>query len=176
MRLLGAVLAGGQSRRFGSDKALALLEGRPLIEHARAALAAQVEEVIVCGREGGIPDRPAPRLGPLGGINAAIHEAAARGFDAVLTCGCDVPSLPADLAERLAGGGYLAEMPVIGLWPATLAGHLDAWLAEPDDRSVRGWASAAGVARITLGAPLANLNTPADLAALRPAASPLPRT
>ncbi len=60
MRLLGAVLAGGQSRRFGSDKALALLDGRPLIAHVIAALAAQTEAVIVCGKEWGdwVPDRP----------------------------------------------------------------------------------------------------------------------
>lgn len=166
MRLLGAVLAGGESRRFGSDKALALLDGRPLIEHAVAALAAQTEAVIVCGREGGIPDRPEPGLGPLGGINAAIHEAAARGFDAVLTCGCDVPSLPADLSVRLGAGAYVAEMPVIGLWPATLGDALDRHLASGGDRSVRGWAAAAGIAAVTLGVPLANLNTPADLAAL----------
>lgn len=165
MRLLGAVLAGGQSLRFGSDKALALFEGRPLIDHARAALAAQTDAVIVIGREGGFPDRPAPGLGPLGGINAAIHAAAARGFDAVLTCGCDVPELPKGLAELLADGGYLAEMPVIGLWPAALAAYLDAWLAGEHDRSVRGWADAAGLKRVTLGAPVANLNTPADLAA-----------
>ena len=167
MMLLGAVLAGGESRRFGSDKALALLDGRPLIEHAIAALAAQTDMVIVCGREGGVPDRPEPGRGPLGGINAAVHEAAARGFDAVLTCGCDVPALPADLAVRLAGGGYVAEMPVIGLWPASLAAHLDAWLAEQADRSVRGWANAAGLQGVTLGAPIANLNTPADLDAFK---------
>lgn len=166
MRLLGAVLAGGQSRRFGSDKAMALLDGKPLIEHARAALAVHTEAIIICGGTGGIPDRPAPGLGPLGGINAAIHEAAARDFDAVLTCGCDVPVLPSDLAERLAGGGYLAEMPVVGLWRVGLAAGLDAWLAESDDRSVRCWANAAGVRRVTLGAPVVNLNTPADLAAL----------
>ncbi|MCW3848222.1 molybdenum cofactor guanylyltransferase [Sphingomonas sp. LB-2] len=165
MRLLGAVLAGGESRRFGSDKALALLDGKPLIEHAIAALATQTEAVIVVGREGGIPDRPGPGLGPLGGINAAIHEAAARGFDAVLTCGCDVPALPRGLAELLAGGGYVAEMPVIGLWPATLGDHLDRWLADDNDRSVRGWANAAGLRRMMLGAPVANLNTPDDLAA-----------
>jgi molybdopterin-guanine dinucleotide biosynthesis protein A len=165
VRLLGAVLAGGESRRFGSDKALALLDGKPLIEHAMAALAAQTEAVVVIGRAGGIADRPAPGLGPLGGINAAIHHAAANGFDAVLTCGCDVPALPAGLAELLADGGYIAEMPVIGCWPAALADHLDRWIAESPDHSVRGWANAAGLRRVTLGAPVANLNTPADLAA-----------
>ncbi|MEZ0242781.1 MAG: molybdenum cofactor guanylyltransferase [Sphingomonas sp.] len=168
MRLLGAVLAGGESRRFGSDKALALLDGKPLIEHAIAALAGQTEAVVVIGRAGGVSDRPAPGLGPLGGINAAIHHAAANGFDAVLTCPCDVPALPDDLAAQLADGGYLAEMPVIGLWPATLGPGLDGWLAVDNERSVRGWADAAGVQRVTLAAPIANLNTPADLAAFRP--------
>jgi len=165
MRLLGAVLAGGQSRRFGSDKALALLDGRPLIEHAIAALAAQSDAVIVCGRGGGVPDRPAPGLGPLGGINAALHEALARGFDAVLTCPCDLPVLPPGLAGLLAGGGYVEAMPVIGLWPAALAPALDAHLASGGDRSVRGWAGAAGVPPVRLDGTLPNLNTPEALAA-----------
>ena len=38
MRILGAILAGGQARRFGSNKALARLHGEPLIAHAARAL------------------------------------------------------------------------------------------------------------------------------------------
>ena len=34
MSRLGAVIAGGRSSRFGSDKAMALWQGRPLIDHA----------------------------------------------------------------------------------------------------------------------------------------------
>jgi molybdopterin-guanine dinucleotide biosynthesis protein A len=168
MKLLGAVLAGGQSRRFGSDKALALLDGRPLIEHVIAALAAQTEAVIVCGKEWGdwVPDRPEAGLGPLGGINAALHCAATRGFDAVLTAPCDAPVLPGNLAAILNNGAYIIEIPVIGLWPASLAAHLDAHIAASEDHSVRGWARAAGIPGVMLGAALPNLNTPADLAAL----------
>jgi molybdopterin-guanine dinucleotide biosynthesis protein A len=165
MKLLGAVLAGGESRRFGSDKALALLDGKPLIEHAIAALAAQAEAVIVCGREGGVADRPGPGLGPLGGINAALHEALARGFDAVLTCPCDLPMLPPGLAVRLGEGGYVEAMPVIGLWPARVATMLDARLDGGGDRSVRGWAEAAGVRAVRLDGTLPNFNTPEALAA-----------
>src|SRR3546814_3555756 len=38
VKTLGAVLAGGRSSRFGSDKALAMLGGRTLLDHAQAAL------------------------------------------------------------------------------------------------------------------------------------------
>ena len=168
MKLLGAVLAGGQSRRFGSDKALAVLGGKTLIEHAIAALAAQTDAVIVCGREwtDWVADRPAPDLGPLGGINAALHCAAKRGFDAVLTVPCDAPLLPADLAERMAATGapaFVEDMPVIGLWPAALAASLDAHLAQSADRSVRGWARQAGARPHALDKSIPNVNSLADL-------------
>ncbi|MDF7775643.1 molybdenum cofactor guanylyltransferase [Sphingomonas sp. AOB5] len=171
MKLLGAVLAGGESRRFGSDKALALLDGKPLIEHAIAALSAQTDAVIVCGREwqDWVPDRPEPGLGPLGGINAAIHEAAARGYDAVLTCGCDVPAIPADLVARLRAAGpmvYLAAMPIIGLWPAGLGAGLDAHIAVAPNRSVRRWADALGAVALAADDVPPNVNTPQDLARL----------
>ena len=38
MRVLGAILAGGQSRRFGSDKASASLDGKSLLDHVADAL------------------------------------------------------------------------------------------------------------------------------------------
>ena len=54
--ILGAVLAGGQSSRFGSDKALAELGGATLLERAVDALSAWCEKVVVVGRE----EAPAP--------------------------------------------------------------------------------------------------------------------
>ena len=168
MRLLGAVLAGGQSRRFGSDKALAMLGGKALIEHAIAALSTQTEAVIVCGREwtDWVPDRPAPHLGPLGGINAALHCAVERGFDAVLTVPCDAPVLPGDLAARLAEGGvpaFVEDMPVIGFWPVALAAALDVRLSQSTDRSVRGWARQVGARPHVLDKSIPNVNSLADL-------------
>jgi molybdopterin-guanine dinucleotide biosynthesis protein A len=78
--ILGAVLAGGQSSRFGSDKALAELDGRTLLARAVEALQAQCDAVVVVGREDApvptLPDRPRPGMGPLGGIAAALHHAA----------------------------------------------------------------------------------------------------
>ena len=167
MRRLGAVLAGGGSRRFGSDKAAALWNGRSLIDHVTDRLGAQVDHLVLIGREGGIPDRPAPDLGPLGGLCAALAYAAAHGFDDVLTAACDVPTLPDDLASLLAPGpACLDGQPLIGLWPATLAPELDAYLASTPDLSMRAWIRRCG-ARLVSGPELPNINTPDDLAALQ---------
>ena len=171
MRLLGAVLAGGRSSRFGSDKAQAVMpDGRTLLEHALAAIAPHVEAVIVCGRaiEGmaSLPDRPAPDMGPLGGLNAALHFAKDQGYDAVLTTGCDMPVYPASLAQALAGqdAAVLKGQQLAGYWPACLADELDAHLAEENNRSIYGWLDRIG-ARIVERPDilLPNINRPEDL-------------
>lgn len=175
MRLLGAVLAGGRSSRFGSDKARALMaDGRSLLDHAVAALAPHVEAVAVCGRavEGllSLADRPAPDLGPLGGLAAALHHARERGFDAVLTTGCDMPVFPARLAAALIDNApaVLQGQPLAGCWPVGFSDALDAHLAATEDRSIRAWVSRAGARTITLpDMVLPNINRPADLDTLQ---------
>ena len=167
MAVLGAVLAGGESRRFGSDKAAALLDGKPLIAHVIDRLRPQVEGVVVVGREHAgetaIADRPAPGLGPLGGLCAALAYAAAHGFDAVLTSGCDLPELPLDLREVLTPGpAVVAGQPLLGLWPVALAGILDLHLARSADRSLRGWVALAGARAVDMG-PIRNINRIEDL-------------
>ncbi len=169
-RILGAVLAGGQSRRFGSDKAVAMLRGRTLIDWTAEALAAWTERMIICGREGGLMDRPGPDLGPLGGLNAALHFARAQGFDAVLSAPCDTPFLPADALRQLCAAkapAFLKALPVVGVWPTMLADRLDLHLSG-SDRSMRCWASAVGATPIHLDTPIANVNRPGDLQSLAP--------
>ena len=125
--LLGAVLAGGASRRFGSDKALAALAGKTLLDRAIESLAAHVDLIAVCGRPHptvlSLPDLPSPALGQLGGLNAALHYAQENGFQAVLTTGCDVPFYPEPPAALLDGEGAVAleQQHLIGRWPAALA-------------------------------------------------------
>lgn len=170
MRVLGAVLAGGRSLRFGSDKALAMLRGKPLMDNVIEALRPQVDAFVICGRQhGGHPclaDQPGPGLGPLGGLCAALHHAAGSGFERVLSVGCDMPDLPADLIARLAGAPAVADGQwLVGLWPAALATRLDAHLAA-GNRSLRGWADAVGAPRVPLP-PLANINRIEDLAVLK---------
>lgn len=173
MTVLGAVLAGGEARRFGADKALALLGERPLIEHALDSLRPHSATLVVCGRTDApvptLPDIPAPGLGPLGGIAAALAHARALGFERVLTTACDTPAIPRAILHALfaAGTGYAAETPVIGLWPACLAEALHMHLSARGARAVRRWAMQEAIAPVAPGIVVPNVNTPADLAALR---------
>ena len=47
----GAVLAGGESRRFGQDKAHAILAGKPLVTHVVETLQALFEDVLIVTNE-----------------------------------------------------------------------------------------------------------------------------
>src|SRR3546814_3044307 len=71
VKLLGALIAGGQSRRFSSDKALTVIEGKPLLNHVIDALQPQVDTLVMCGRKwpelACLADRTEPDHGPLGG-------------------------------------------------------------------------------------------------------------
>ena len=122
--ILGAVLAGGKSTRFGSDKALAELAGESLLIRAVDMLSGWCEKVVVVGREEApaptLPDRPHPGMGPLGGIAAALYDARDEGYELVLTCGVDSVDLPENLPELLSPApAYLADQPVVGLWPVS---------------------------------------------------------
>jgi molybdopterin-guanine dinucleotide biosynthesis protein A len=159
---LGAILAGGASSRFGADKALATIGGISLIDHARAALAPHVDRIVVVGRD--IPDRPAPGLGPLGGLCAALHHA---GSGDVLTVPCDVPFPPPALFAALERAPSIcADHPVFGLWPAVLARSLDEWLVSEQSRSIRAFAEVVGARFVTISEPIRDIDTPVDLVAL----------
>ncbi len=143
-----------------------------MIDCAYEALNAQCAAVILCGRnEPGftcVPDRPGPDLGPLGGLNTALHYAADKGFTHVLSAGVDTPDLPRDLAQTLSGDetdhtpAIVQSQPVIGLWPADMAHTLDAFLSE-GERALYGFARAVHARRIAFDPPLMNVNRPSDL-------------
>jgi molybdopterin-guanine dinucleotide biosynthesis protein A len=166
--ILGAVLAGGQSTRFGSDKALAELAGQTLLARAVETLAAQCDAVVVVGRsEAPVPclaDRPRADMGPLGGIAAALHHAAQNGFAQVLTTAVDSFGFDADLIAQLSPGpAFCQSQPVIALWPASAAPVADALLAGTGKHSLRAFAAATGARAVALRRLPHNINTPADL-------------
>jgi molybdopterin-guanine dinucleotide biosynthesis protein A len=169
MKRLGAIIAGGKATRFGADKAAALLNGKPLMEHIADGLRDQVDKLIVCGRAwrgmDWVEDRPFADMGPLGGLNAALHYAQQNGFDAVVTAGCDVvpvSQFPIDRPSERAvyiDGHYL-----FGVWPVALAPLLDGHLRYQDNLSMRNWIAVSGAQAITSADVFHNLNTPRELA------------
>lgn len=108
MDILGVVLAGGQSRRFGRDKAAAQLGGRRLIERVVARARPQTAALAISGRDYGLGLPVIPDLmvseGPLTGILSALHWAQDAGFSAIATFSCDAPFFPAEMVHRLADG------------------------------------------------------------------------
>jgi molybdopterin-guanine dinucleotide biosynthesis protein A len=169
--ILGAVLAGGLSTRFGSDKALAELHGRTLIARAVETLEGFCEKVVVVGRATApaptIPDWPRAGMGPLGGIAAALRLAQDEDFASVLTCGVDSVALPEDLLAILSPApAYLETQPVIGHWLPNAASILEAILQSEGRHSMLAFAAAAKARPVKSASAPANINTPADLAAM----------
>lgn len=189
---LGAILAGGLSRRMGGgDKSLALLAGRPMLHHVRDRLAPQCAALIL--NANGHPDRfkgsglPVVRdtiadwPGPLAGILAALDWASVNRPDLgwVATAAADTPLLPSDFVARLhsaravsgvtlacasSGGG---RHPVEGLWPVSIRAELRAAL-EAGERRVGMWMAGQGLATAEWSTepfdPFFNVNAPEDLA------------
>jgi molybdopterin-guanine dinucleotide biosynthesis protein A len=68
MSVVGVVLAGGASTRFGSDKLAALVDGRPLLHHALEAVGAASDRVVLVLA----PDAPQPAIPPGLGVPLTI--------------------------------------------------------------------------------------------------------
>jgi molybdopterin-guanine dinucleotide biosynthesis protein A len=173
--ILGVVLAGGKSSRFGSDKAMAELHGRTQLARAVDALYGHCELVIIAGRENGpamcIPDWPRPGMGPLGGIAAALRYAQDEDFSSILTCGVDSVGLPDDLLQILSPPpSYLETQPIIGHWTSDVASIVEAILQSEGRHSMMALAQAAGARGVSGASAPANINTPADLAMVERAA------
>jgi molybdopterin-guanine dinucleotide biosynthesis protein A len=173
--ILGVVLAGGQSTRFGSDKALAELGGKSLLSRAVESLSQWCAKVVIAGREAGpetgetecVGDYPKAGMGPLGGIAAGLRHAQDAGYESALTCGVDSVELPQKLDELLSPApAYLESQPVIGHWPASAAATVEEILAGNGKHSMRELAEAIGARPVKTKAKPANINTQADLSAV----------
>src|SRR5690606_15990205 len=135
------------------------------------ALSGWCELVVIAGREIGparcIPDWPGPHMGPLAGIAAGLRYARDEGYASVLTCGVDSARLPEDLLELLSPApAYIASQPVIGHWPVGTVDGLETLLLAEGKHSMLAFAGAIGATPVKIGMKPANINTPADLAAM----------
>ena len=104
--ITGVILAGGLSSRFGSNKALALLHGKPLVQHVADTVSSifndclQVTNTPVQYDFLNIPmirDRYQD-MGPLAGIHAALRH---TGKSWIFVVGCDMPAVTPDMVAFL---------------------------------------------------------------------------
>ena len=119
MRPFGAILAGGESRRYGSPKALAPVGGRRIIDRVTDALGAVCEDLVLIAnepdlfRDTGLPSRPdaRPGLGALGGIHAALAWAEEEDRPGIVAVACDMPFLASTLLARLSALAFTGDAP-----------------------------------------------------------------
>jgi molybdopterin-guanine dinucleotide biosynthesis protein A len=168
MAILGAILAGGKSRRFGSDKALVPIDGRPMLDHVVAALAPQVDALAICGREWPglltLPDHPLPGIGPLAGLCAALDHAVRNGFEAVLSVPVDVLPIPGDLRDLLSGNGpaVFERQYLVGWWPAACRDALEEHILSGGSHAFRAWLDLSGARTVVEPVAMFNINRVED--------------
>jgi molybdopterin-guanine dinucleotide biosynthesis protein A len=101
-----AILAGGRATRFnGRDKSALQVDGGTILDRQLTTLAAVTADVLVVGDRTDLAPAPVrvirdlvPGCGPLGGLHAALS--AARG-DALFLIACDMPYVSSSLIEYL---------------------------------------------------------------------------
>ncbi|WYY13429.1 molybdenum cofactor guanylyltransferase [Gordonia terrae] len=118
------VLAGGRSRRMGSDKAALDWDGEPMLARVVRVVSQRCDPVLVVAGETSaafrgvddIRDRAAPGIdaskvrwvtdeqegtGPLGGLVAGLSAAAAAGAEYAFVCATDMPLIAPELIDEL---------------------------------------------------------------------------
>jgi molybdenum cofactor guanylyltransferase len=104
--VVGAVLAGGGSRRMGQDKAILPFRGKPLIQHVSDLLQSVFADVVIVSSHRQIyPFLRVPVLtdiipdcGPLGGIYTALVHGGDR---CLFVAACDLPLISPELIRYI---------------------------------------------------------------------------
>jgi molybdopterin-guanine dinucleotide biosynthesis protein A len=194
VKVIGLLLAGGQSRRMGGgDKTLRVLGGVSLLERVIERLRPQVDALVLNANgdparfaefalpvvADSVPDFGGPLAGVLAGLDwAAVHRPDSTFIASVAT---DAPFLPADLVARLttarnAAGADLAcassagrTHPVFGLWPLRLREDLRRAIVDDGIRKVDEWTARHRLVTVPFADrpidPFFNANRPEDLEA-----------
>lgn len=188
MSLAGVVLAGGESRRMGRDKAA--LPGpdgaATMVEFVVGVLSQRCDPIFVVAA----PGQPLPQLtarvvrdeiqglGPLPATGRGLRAAAEAGAQYAFVCAVDMPLLTAELIDRLMQLATKTDAEVVLPWDGRshylaavyrtdLAGRIDALVAA-GERKMSALIDASDVQQIVLSdsRPLTNVNTDAEFRAL----------
>ena len=188
--ILGVVLAGGQSKRFGEDKSQVNLEGKILINYILSEILDVFDEILIVANSdiefmqskkiSKIEDFQKD-LGPLGGVLSAMKwiKQNNKNYQWISTFPSDTPFFKKELLEDFYEKINFNESKlffiksndtrhnIFGLWSLELLNQLEEDLIKKGERKVELWANSIGVKNIDMqfknNDPFFNINTKEDL-------------
>ena len=189
--ILGVILAGGKSSRFGSNKADAHLGDKTLLEHTISKVEKNFLEVLIVSNNESIKinkknvflvkDFIKGQLGPLIGILSAMKwiEQNNKKYKWIATFPCDTPFFDDSIIEKLKNcslsndhllfflNSRKKRHNIFGLWSLKLIDILEEDIRSNNFRKVELWADKIGVQKIEVNTEgfnkFLNINTLGDL-------------
>ena len=185
--ILGIVLAGGRSKRFGQDKSEVKLGDKTLLEHTLCKIKSKFNKILIVGNKNTVKDYTIindcidGQLGPLVGVLSAMKWIKKNNFSYswVATFPCDTPFFNISIIEKFIKASKLNDSllyfvkskekrhNVFGLWSLKLIETLEKDIIENNYRKVEKWANKIGVKTINVSYdnidPFFNINTKEDL-------------
>ena len=187
--ILGTVLAGGKSQRFGEDKSKVKLNGTLLIDYILSQIIDEFKEILVVSNNKiyfknsekiSIIEDFEKGQGPLGGVLSAMKWVKKKNKDYkwISTFPADTPFFKKEILQKFFKEIKIEESKlffiksnntrhnIFGLWSIDLLGELEEDLKK-GDRKVELWANKVGVKVIDMEFinedPFFNINTKEDL-------------
>ena len=186
--ILGVVLAGGKSKRFGEDKSKVILGDKTLLEHTLHKIKSKFNNVVIVSNNSFskdytiIKDCVEGQLGPLVGVLSAMKWIKKKNlsYKWIITFPCDTPFFELIIIDKFIEASklndsllYFAKSAkkrhnIFGLWSMELIEILEKDIIENNYRKVEQWANKIGVKTINISYdnidPFFNINTKEDLA------------
>tara|TARA_B100001996_G_scaffold200219_1_gene153240 strand:- start:798 stop:1415 length:618 start_codon:yes stop_codon:yes gene_type:complete len=186
--ILGVILAGGKSKRFGEDKSKVKLNDKILLQHTLDKIKSKFNKVIIVSNNEilknyiTIKDCIDGQLGPLVGVLSAMKWVTKNNYSYnwVATFPCDTPFFNNSLIDKFIEASKLNDSAlyfvksqkkrhnIFGLWSLKLIETLEEDIIKNNYRKVEKWANKIGVKTININFkeidPFFNINTKEDLA------------
>ncbi len=185
--ILGVVLAGGKSERFGKDKSEIKLGSKTLLIHTLDKIKSKFNKIIIVSNNNKVKDYVVIKdciegqLGPLVGVLSAMKWIKKNNYSYkwVMTFPCDTPFFDISIIDKFIEATKLNDSPlyfvkseekrhnIFGLWSLKIMETLEADILKNDYRKVEKWANKIGVKTINITYdnidPFFNINTQEDL-------------